>query len=166
MKTRLLVLLAICAMAIGNANAQKIGYLNTSELLVQMPEVKKADSLISAYAADMQKVYAGYVMEYQQKLGDYQSNANTWSEVKRESVETDLGNLQIRISDYEKEADEKLEAKKEELYGPLLDKLKSAIKLVGEEGKFTTVLDGQTLLYVGSDAIDIAPLVKKKLGIQ
>lgn len=161
-----MLLIAVVTMAVMQADAQKIGYLNTNELLLQMPEVKKADSVLNIYAEEMQKIYAGYVMEYQQKLGDYQENAAAWSEVKRESVETDLGNLQIRISDYEKEADSKLEAKKEELYGPILENVKAKIKLVGDENKFTTILDGSAMLYVGTDAVDILPLVKKKMGIQ
>lgn len=165
-KTRLMILFAIFNMAVMQANAQKIGYLNTNELLIQMPEVKQADSVLNQFADEMQKIYAAYVMEYQQKLGDYQKNAASWSEVKRESVETDLGNLQIRISDYEKDSNDKLEAKKEELYGPILESVKAKIKQVGDEGKFTTILDGSAMLYVGADAIDILPLVKKKMGIQ
>lgn len=161
-----MLLFAIAVMAISRADAQKIGYLNTNELLVQMPEVKKADSVLNQYAEEMQKIYAAYVMEYQQKLADYQNNAASWSEVKRESVEKDLGNLQIRISDFEKESNDKLEAKKEELYGPILDNVKAKIKLVGDENKFTTILDGSAMLYVGIDAVDILPLVKKKLGLQ
>jgi len=144
---------------------KKIGYLNTNELLVQMKEVKSADSLLNQYAEEMQKIYASYVMEYQSKLADYQNNAATWSEVKRESVETDLGNLQIRISDFEKESNQKLETKKQELYNPILEDIKAKIKLVGEENKFTTILDGSAMLYVGTDAVDIMPMMKKKLGI-
>jgi outer membrane protein len=166
MKIKVLFVSALLCLTALQADAQKIGYLNTNELLVQMKEVKTADSVLNQYAEEMQKIYASYVMEYQQKLADYQNNAATWSEVKRESVETDLGNLQIRINDFEKESNSKLETKKAELYNPILEKIKVNIKLVGEENKFTTVLDGSAMLYVGTDAIDIMPMMKKKLGIQ
>ena len=43
--------------------------------------------------------------------------------------------------------------------------IKAKIKLVGEENKFTTILDGSAMLYVGTDAVDIMPMMKKKLGI-
>ncbi|MBK8345590.1 MAG: OmpH family outer membrane protein [Bacteroidetes bacterium] len=145
---------------------KKIGYLNTDELLSQMKQVKQADSTLNKYAEEMQKIYAAYVMEYQSKLADYQNNAATWSEVKRESVETDLGNLQIRISDFEKKSNEDLAKKKEELYNPILEDIKAKIKQVGEENKFTTILDGSAMLYTGADAVDIMPMMKKKLGIQ
>lgn len=165
MKIKVLFISAFICLTAISANAQKIGYLNTNELLVQMKEVKSADSLLNQYAEEMQKIYASYVMEYQSKLADYQNNAATWSEVKRESVETDLGNLQIRISDFEKESNQKLETKKQELYNPILEDIKAKIKLVGEENKFTTILDGSAMLYVGTDAVDIMPMMKKKLGI-
>ena len=165
MKIKILFISAFICLTAISANAQKIGYLNTNELLVQMKEVKSADSLLNQYAEEMQKIYASYVMEYHSKLADYQNNAATWSEVKRESVETDLGNLQIRISDFEKESNQKLETKKQELYNPILEDIKAKIKQVGEENKFTTILDGSAMLYVGSDAVDIMPLMKKKLGI-
>jgi outer membrane protein len=158
-------LLTLLVVATGTVSAQKIGYLNTNELLIQMPEVKSADSILSRYRDDIQKVYASYVMEYQQKLADYQNNFESWSEVMREAAEEDLGKLQIRISEYEQQSADKLEQKKQELYDPILEKVRAAIKLVGEENKFTAILDNVSLLYVGADAVDILPLVKKKLGL-
>ena len=165
MQLRSLIFILFISVCATTAQAQKIGYLNTNELLVQLPEVKQADSVLARYRDDMQKVYAGYVMEYQQKLADYQNNFESWSEVMREAAEEDLGKLQLRISEYEKQSADKLDAKKEELYSPILEKVKAAIKMVGEENKFTTVLDGSALLFVGTDAVDILPMVKKKLGL-
>jgi outer membrane protein len=166
MKIKILLISAFVYLTAFNASAQKIGYLNTNELLLQMKEVKQADSILTKFAEDLQKVYSDYVMEYQQKLGEYQQFAATWSEVKRESVETDLGNLQIRISDFEKKSNQDLENKKEELYNPILDNINAKIKQVGEENKFTTILEKNSMLYTGTDAIDIMPMMKKKLGIQ
>jgi outer membrane protein len=165
MKIKILLISAFVYLTAFNASAQKIGYLNTNELLLQMKEVKQADSILTQFAEDLQKVYSDYVMEYQQKLGEYQQFAATWSEVKRESVETDLGNLQIRISDFEKKSNQDLENKKEELYNPILDNINAKIKQVGEENKFTTILEKNSMLYTGTDAIDIMPMMKKKLGI-
>lgn len=166
MKNKIILVAAIVCLVATISNAQKVGYLNTNELLLQMPEIKKADTILNTYADDMQKIYTEKVMKYQQALADYQKNASTWSEVKREYAEQELGDMQVSISDYEKSSNDKLEAKKEELYGPILDKVKAAIKVVGEQNKFTAILDGSALLYTGTDAVDILPLVKKQLGIQ
>ncbi len=166
MKISIIILTALSCFLASDAIAQKIGYLNTAELLVQLPEVKKADSALALHAEEMQKQYSSYVMEYQQKLDDYQQNSPGWSDVKKEAAEEDLGKLQTRISEYEQQSQQKLEQKKQELYGPILEKVKTLIKEVGTENKFTAVMDGATLLYVGTDAVDILPMVKQKLNLQ
>ena len=54
MKIKVLFISAFICLTAISANAQKIGYLNTNELLVQMKEVNSADSLLNQYAEEMQ----------------------------------------------------------------------------------------------------------------
>ncbi|MEZ5014102.1 MAG: OmpH family outer membrane protein [Chitinophagales bacterium] len=164
-KTLFLTLIVLCLVQVSSF-AQKIGYLNTGDLLAQMTEVKKADTILAQYADELNKIYNGYIVEYQQKLADYQQNVATMSDVKKEYMEEELSQMQIRLSDFEKDSNDKLSKKKEDLYGPILEKVKNAIKLVGEENKLTAVMDGSALLYTGTDCMDILPMVKKKLNIQ
>ena len=159
MKNKIIILIVLICFGITASQAQKIGFLNTNDLLVLMPEVKSADSILVKYASEMQEIYYGYVLDYQKKLDDYNKNSATWSAVKKESAEKDLQIAQQRINDYE------LAEKKEELYGPILADVKAKIKLVGEENKLTAILDGSALLYFGADAVDILPMMKKKLGL-
>lgn len=165
MKNKIIFTFALLSFFVSTSIAQKIGYLNTSELLLLMPEVKKADSVLVRYAEDMQKIYNDYVTEYSQKLNEYNQFSATWSEPKKQAFEEDLRVLNQRISDYENDSNNTLAKKKEELYGPVLDKVKSTIKVVGEENKFIAILDGSALLYAGTESVDILPLVKKKLGL-
>ncbi|MBK7036751.1 MAG: OmpH family outer membrane protein [Chitinophagales bacterium] len=165
MKNKIIILIVLICFGITASQAQKIGFLNTNDLLVLMPEVKSADSILVKYASEMQEIYYGYVLDYQKKLDDYNKNSATWSAVKKESAEKDLQIAQQRINDYEQESNDKLAEKKEELYGPILADVKAKIKLVGEENKLTAILDGSALLYFGADAVDILPMMKKKLGL-
>ena len=146
MKNKIIILIVLICFGITASQAQKIGFLNTNDLLVLMPEVKSADSILVKYASEMQEIYYGYVLDYQKKLDDYNKNSATWSAVKKESAEKDLQIAQQRINDYEQES-------------------KAKIKLVGEENKLTAILDGSALLYFGADAVDILPMMKKKLGL-
>ena len=165
MKNKIIILIVLICFGITASQAQKIGFLNTNDLLVLMPEVKSADSILVKYASEMQEIYYGYVLDYQKKLDDYNKNSATWSAVKKESAEKDLQIAQQRINDYEQESNDKLAEKKEELYGPILADVKAKIKLVGEENKLTAILDGSALLYFGADVVDILPMMKKKLGL-
>ncbi len=166
MKTKLLFLAAVMSIAVMKADAQKIGYLNTNDLLALMPEVKAADSILNVFAKDAQAIYNNYVTEYQMSLKDYSENKDTWSALKIEAAEQDLGDLEQKITNFESQSNYLLEQKKQELYGPILENVKTKIKEVGAEGKFTTILDGSAMLYTGTDAIDVMPLMKKKLGIE
>ncbi len=169
MKSRVITTVAMLLFCVGMTQAQtKIGYVNSLELLGQMPEIKKADSVLQTLANDLQKQYNLYVMEYQQKLDDYNKNAATWTDVKREATEQDLVSLQQRIGDFEQSSQEKVDKKKQELYEPVLKKANDAIQAVGKENKFTYILDSSVgaLVYVGEELVDVTPLVKTKLNLQ
>ena len=113
MKNKIIILIVLICFGITASQAQKIGFLNTNDLLVLMPEVKSADSILVKYASEMQEIYYGYVLDYQKKLDDYNKNSATWSAVKKESAEKDLQIAQQRINDYEQESNDKLAEKKE-----------------------------------------------------
>ena len=49
--TKALALLAVLAITACTANAQKFGHINSAELLEQMPDVKSADTVLSASSA-------------------------------------------------------------------------------------------------------------------
>lgn len=167
MKKPALTTIAILCLGLASLTAQsKIGYLNTTDIFNLMPEKKQADSLLSKYQTDLQQQYSAYVNEYQQKLADYQQNSSAWSDVKKEAVEQDLTNLQMRISDFQQSSQDNLNAKQSTLYSPIYNKLKSTIEAVGAENKLTVVIDSEALYYTGPDATDISALVKKKLGLQ
>lgn len=168
MKSKTIILSALLLLSVSLVNAQtKIGYVNSLELLSLMPEIKKADSTLQVLAGELQKQYGLYVMEYQQKLDDYNKNAATWTDVKREATEQDLLSLQQRISDFEESSQKKVDTKKQELYEPVLKRANDAIQEVGKENKFTYILDSSVgaLVYVGEELVDIMPMVKTKLKL-
>jgi outer membrane protein len=145
----------------------KIGYINSLELLSYMPEVEKADSILKLLADDMQAQYETYVKEYQAKLADYNTNAETWSEVKVKDTEDDLIKLQDRIGEYQQISQDRIQKRKQELYDPLVAKANDAIQAVGKEQNLTCIIDASSgaLIYAGDDMINILPLVKTKLNI-
>ena len=58
--------------------------------------------------------------------------------------------------------------KQQELLAPIQEKLRAAIKAVGDEKGYTYMLDNNPgiVLYTGNSAIDATPLVKAKLGLK
>jgi outer membrane protein len=150
----------------GEAQAQtKIGYINFQELLAMMPEAKTLQTQLEAYGNELQTTYDQYIQELQTRQKDYQANAGTWSEVKREAAEADIQSLVARIEDFQTTSQEKLVNKQNELMAPVIEKAEKAVKDVGTEQGLTYIMDAGTLLHMGPGSIDVLPLVKAKLNL-
>lgn len=165
-----IILLVSCALAlVTSVNAQnlKIGHINSQDLLAQMPEIKKAEADLKAYAKTFEDQLETMSKEYQKKMTDYQAQEKTMTDAVKEVKQKEITDLGARIESTQKSAEEKVVNKKQEIFKPILDKAEKAIKDVAKEKGFDYVFDSSTGgVLVGRDADNMMPLVKTKLGIQ
>jgi outer membrane protein len=164
-----IILLVACSFALlTNVNAQslKLGHINSQELLAMMPEVKKADADLKAYAKSFEDQLETMTKEYQKKMSDYQAQEKTMTDAVKEVKQKEITDLGARIESTQKSAEEKVMAKKQDLFKPILDKAEKAIKAVAKEKGFDYVFDLSTgSVLVARDTDNLLPLVKAKLGI-
>jgi len=164
------LLLAIALLFSGAGFAQtnvKIGYLDSQKLMSMMPETDSAQAQVKRYAQSLQTQMQTMGAEYKNKVQEYQSNQGTMSDLIRQTKEKEIGDLQQRIQAFQSNADQDIQKKQQELYQPIIKKVKAAITAVGKEYHYTYILDvsqGTVLFYDNGD--DILPLVKKKLGLK
>ncbi len=148
--------------------AQKFGYLNSAQLLSEFPEVKAADSQLETYQKQLVGEGEAMVKKLEAKFQAYSKEAQEGllSQVQMAKKEEELGKEQQRIQSFELEVQNKILAKREELYKPILDKLKVAIEAIGSENGYTMIFDSSagTILHA-SDSENVMNLVKAKLGI-
>lgn len=164
---RIFLLLAaiVCTFTL-EAQQTKIAYINSQELLESMPEAIAANDKLVAYAREFDSLYQGYVMEYQKLVNDIQGNPNL-SEFAREAKIQDAVQLEQRIQLFEGDMQTKLDAKKSELFDPIIKSATETVKLVAKENGYTHVIDNSLgVLIMAPEGDDILPLVKKKLNIQ
>lgn len=149
-------------------NAQKFGYLNSALLLSELPEVKAADSDLEAYQKQLVASGETMVKAFEEKYQKYVKEANEGilSQVQMQQKEAELGQEQQKIQQYEVEVQQKILLKREELYQPILDKVKVALEAIGNEQGYTMIFDasGGVLLHA-KESEDVMPLVKAKLGL-
>ncbi len=151
-------------------HAQKFGHLNTGNLLIQVPETKAADdklkilqdSLVAAgqaHAKAAQAEYMAFAKEYQE--GNIPPATAQKKQAEFEQKEQELAQLEQTISG-------QLAAKRQELLGPILDKLEKAVNEVGKEGGYTMIFDTSVFNAVlfAKDSDDIEPMVKAKMGLK
>ena len=164
------LLLAIALLFSGMGFAQgtlKIGYLDSQKLMSMMPESDSAQAQVQRYTQSLQNQMQTMAAEYKNKVQEYQSNASTMSDLIRQTKQKEIADLQQRIQAFQGSAEQDINKKQQELYQPVVEKVKKAIEAVGKQYHYTYILDisqGTVLFYENGD--DIMPLVKKQLGLK
>jgi outer membrane protein len=163
---KFLVIAALMFAGVQTATAQsKIAHINVQDLIMNMPEMKSANTqlqkLSDTHKAELQKMMA----EYEAKIKAYNADANTVSEAVYKSRIQEVKDMEGRIQEYEQNASDDIMKKQEEMYKPIIDKSKAAIQKVAKAKGYEYVLDAsQGKGVVVSDGPDLMADVKKELG--
>lgn len=147
---------------------QKIGHIDSDELIQAMPEAKAAQTTLEAYSAQLEKDLEDMQKELETKVNDYRTNEKLMTTLSRETKAQEIQGLQVRIQEYSVKAQEDLQQKQLELLKPIFDKATNAVKEVAKENGFTYIFDSspsKAVVIFVDNGEDIMPLVKSKLGI-
>ena len=151
-----------------SAIAQKFGYMNFNNLIVEMPDSKKADNEIEAYRKQLvaqletkAKALEAKFTKYSQEAasGEITPKKNKERELELQKERDDLGALEQKLL-------QKIQEKRQAVYEPIFEKVDKAVKEVGKENNYTIIFNESTgvlLFNIKSD--DVSPLVKAKLGM-
>ncbi len=152
---------------------QKLGHINSSDLLQSMPEMKVADASFQTFAKAKQTAIEQMDAERQKKIASYQEKAKTRSEANKDALDKELNTLgadiqdmEKRITDSQEKSQEELTAKRTEIYQPIFKKAEAAVKTVAKEKGYSYVFDISqpgVVYFDGGD--DLLASVKTKLGI-
>ncbi|CAG0963368.1 MAG: OmpH family outer membrane protein [Bacteroidetes bacterium] len=157
-----LIFLSVASFA---QKTQKLGHINSNELLMAMPERTKIQKDLEDYAKQLQSQLQTMETEWQGKVQDFKAKEGQMTELIRNTKVKEITDLEQRIQDFQETAQKDLQNKEGELLQPLIDKAKKAIEDVAKENGFTYILDSSVgvLLYTAGE--DILPLVKKNLKL-
>lgn len=158
----------LCLFATLAVSAQKFGYINSQQLIQQIPQVKEAnaelETLQKQYEKEIESKANSLQTKYQallrqQEQGDispkqYEQEAQTL-ETERQSV-----------AKYQQEIQQNLAQKSEDLLKPIRDRINDAITAVAEENGFTYIFDQSIgIILYAEESADVGSLVKAKLGL-
>jgi len=163
--TVLFVTLLFSGMGFAQTNA-KIGYIDSNKILSEMPETDSLQKELKNYADYLDQQMQTMGQEYQTKVQDYQQNVAGMSDLIRQTKEKEITDLQQRIQAFQASADKDLQDKQQELFSPLIQRVKDAITAVGKENGYNYILDVGTGAVVYYQGDDVSALVKKKLGVK
>ena len=168
------VVVAVLFLSTGLVSAQqKIGHINSNEIIQDMPEFKSAQTEFETLQTSKEQELQQMGEVHDQKLQQAQQLQRNRSEANADSIDaeiqkigTELQELQGRIQQVQQVAQEELQKKNEELFAPIIQKANTAIQSVAKEKGYAYVFDIANpgiSYFAGGD--DLTADVKAKLGI-
>ena len=163
-----LTLLAVAMLGVSTASAQKFARINLQEIVIAMPEFEEAQKNLETFGKDLQEQMEQIQVEFNNKLADFQKNQATMAASIKQMKQQELEQLQQRFAEFQQIAQQDFQKKQQELLEPLQVKAQNAINKVAKANGYIAVIDTSVPSFVYVDeaqVVDIAPLVKKELGI-
>ena len=152
----------------GTAQAQKFGYVNSGEILTQMPAVKQMQSNLEGFKTQLEKKAEQMIKDFQtkQQKAAADEQAGVLSPAMKESLLKELQTKEQEIIKFQQDSQQQLAEKEQTLLQPILDKVNTAINDVATQDGYQFIFDLQSgvLLYYKAEA-DVTAKVKSKLGI-
>ena len=145
----------------------KLGYINTQEVLMMMPEVDALEKQMMDFNEKNTKYLQDMQNEIQNKANKYEEEKATLTDAIRRVKEEELQSLYERFQTAQQTLYQESQAQQAKLLQPLQEKLKNAIETVSKRQSLMFVYDmaSGAVVYKSDKAIDITSAVKKELGI-
>lgn len=166
MKTKLLIVLCIFFVSLGNAQ-NKVGTIDSELVVGLMPETKKVLNLLSRYANRLDSTYQIKYKEYQDKVAAYQKNEKTFSEEYNKIKLEEITSIENELQQNQTNANRLIQLKRNELMRPLYRKLEGVISEIAKAGGYSQIISTKNTEFAYIDPnFDITKKVIDKLGIE
>lgn len=163
----MLFTVAFAALTI-SVQAQKFGYINSQELISQLPEVKEANAKIETLKKQLQKKGQDMITALQTKYTALQKK-QTDGLIAPKDIDIEAAKLkeeEATLATFEQTSQQKIYEKSEELLSPIQNTINNAIKEVATDNGYTYIFDSSLGLVLYADpGTDVSALVKVKLGL-
>ena len=158
-----LILIAAVALVAISSSAQKLGHINSQEMMVQMKEYKAAETELERYQGELMRELEMFATLIKQDEAKYIEDEPNLTEEIKASRYQELMQKSQNFQAKQGEAEKKLQDKEAMLMQTVLKKIQEAVQKVAKENSYTYVFDTSSLHFAGGE--DITPLLKKELGI-
>jgi outer membrane protein len=152
----------------------KIGTANMEYIYSNLPEAKQADSDLMTYQKQLSTQYENKKSELLRKKEEYEKGlaSGLMPEAVKVDKEKELQTMYESIQEFEQNAEQDLQNKRETLQMPILEKIQASIDKVATANGYTHIFSTHTeytgtavVLYVKNKEQDnISDLVLKEMG--
>ena len=148
-----------------NSVSVRIAYINRNSIITIIPQVATIEKELFDLEGDYKAEFVKMSREYENKVKLYLERNKQMSEPIKLARQTEITELETRMSMYKKRYQEELAKQRTELYAPINEYVDKAIYRICEREQITILFDQGQPLYMSTQCIDITPLVKAELGL-
>ncbi|MCD7972259.1 MAG: OmpH family outer membrane protein [Candidatus Azobacteroides sp.] len=161
----LLTILA-CSFSL-SAQDLKFGYVNVGEILQIMPERIEAQKKIDTETTKLEDELNKMREELNKKFTAFQDEQETLSETIKVMKMKEINELDQRIQTFYEDARQDLQRLQLQEMQPIEEKIKNAIKAVGDREGYVSIIDSNSAYYFSPTKMtDVSPAVRAELGIK
>lgn len=148
------------------AFAQQFAHVDYASLVQLCPEADGVRAQMEEVIKVNNDVLTEMRSEYETKLAQYNKNKSVWSQTILASKETELGQLEERISTTYQQMQGELQQKQVQLMEPVQKKVRDAVTSLAKAGGFVYVFDSSSFVYIDeTKAADLTPKARLALNI-
>lgn len=136
-----IIALALFTGLMFNSYAQKIGHINTNDLVEMMPEKAAAEEELTKFKIEIESLLQELIDKYTALMYDIEENGDTWSPVILQMKKNELIRTEQAIQDAKIMAEKEFALKEQELVEPILEKAMDAINSVADEHGYDYIID-------------------------
>ena len=152
---KILLAAAVAFPMFAAAQAPKFGVINTQSVMEALPDSKQVEEQILAASK-----------KYEDEFAKLQEEMNKAPETIKQRRQQEIQDLYQKSEQFRQTATQDLQRQHEQLMAPVVQKVTNAINSVGKEQGMTFIFEQAMPLYVGTDVVDITPMVKTSLGLK
>ena len=148
--------------------AQKFGHFNSADIIQLMPEYKTSQDELQKLQQQYETEIKAMQEELQRKSTEYEKDKATLPDNIRQRREQEMQDLYARIQQTSQDDQQALQKASGEKMQAIADKVKNAVKAIGDAGGYVYIMDLTAgIPYISTQlSIEVTAEIKAKLGLQ
>lgn len=149
---KILLLLTLALGIAFAADELKVGFIYSEQIMLEYQEAVDAMKKLEAEARELQSIYQEMQLDYQKLIEEYEKRKLVSSDAWKNQKQKEILDKERQLQDYQLEKfgqEGEIYAKEEEYLGPVLEKINTTLKKVGEEQGYAYIFDASkgTIVY-------------------
>jgi outer membrane protein len=130
----------------------KIGYMNSQEVLSQMPERSDVEQKLNSFVQQKRQELQQRTAAFQDSLATFQQNQGNLSEAQANQQEQQIAQMEASLQQFQQSLQQQIQQQRAQLLEPLYEKMDQAIAAVAESKDLDFVINeatstGENVIY-------------------